>query len=98
MSAQTPYCVAKGCVALPPVAHLEAHLHWGCAGPEQVAELLTAYDAVQRAEVLREAADLLDSLLGDNEHLAREWDWWDAATIPASSATLLRRMADGSAT
>jgi hypothetical protein len=50
--------------------------------------------AKHRAEVLREGADLLDSLLGDNEHLARDWDWWDAATIPASCAALLRRMAD----
>lgn len=46
-----------------------------------------------RAVALTEAADLLDSLHGDNEHLARGWDWWDAATIPASCAALLRAKA-----
>ncbi len=63
-----------------------------------VDECLDEYEAAHRAEVLREAADLLESLHGDNEHLARDWDWRDAATIPASCATLLRRIADGSAT
>lgn len=46
-----------------------------------------------RATVLNEAAAVLDTLHGDNEHLARDWNWWDAAEIPGSCAALLRRMA-----
>lgn len=45
-----------------------------------------------RAAAFTQAADLLDSLDGENE-LTRGWNWWDAATIPASCAALLRTVA-----
>jgi hypothetical protein len=68
-------------------------LHQACyVGMATEAEADARIDAF-RAEVLLEAAALLDSLMGDGEHLTRDWNWWDAATIPASCAALLRRTA-----
>jgi hypothetical protein len=48
---RTPYCVAKGCADLPPRKHLEEHAHWGCTGPDQMAELIDAFEQHVRAQV-----------------------------------------------
>lgn len=56
-------------------------------------QLLAQVAAEQRTADFAEGAGLLDSVLGDNLHLTSDWDWWDAATIPASCATLLRHVA-----
>ncbi len=48
---RTPYCVAKGCADLPPREHLEEHAHWGCTGPDQMAELIDAFEQHVRAQI-----------------------------------------------
>jgi hypothetical protein len=47
---RTPYCVAQGCAGLPPREHLEAHTRDGSTGPDQVAELIDAFERHVRAQ------------------------------------------------
>jgi hypothetical protein len=46
-----------------------------------------------RAEVLNEAAAEIERVAVADDGPALQWNWWDAATIPASIAALLRDMA-----
>jgi hypothetical protein len=70
VTARQSYCEAKGCNDLPPRAHLEAHAHWGCTGPEHMAALIDAFRAEVLAdhlptwEVMYEPGNVSDYLIG----------------------------------